>query len=103
VLSEIGRALWLPGRGLPYLLPLVALLLAPGKRRTLWLPVGVAVVLCVFSVFTYLHGDPDPALWIRWSAGRIFSPVAPLLAIAGICAGKPEAGKARPEEDARGQ
>lgn len=90
VLSGIGRALWSPGRGLPYLLPLAALLLAPGKRRLLWLPVGVAFVLCVFSVFTYLHGDPDPAPWILWSAGRIFSPVAPLLAIAGICGGQPE-------------
>ena len=85
VLSEIGRALWSPGQGLPYFLPLAGLLLAPGKRRTLWLPVGVAIVLCVFSVFTYLHGDPDPALWISWSAGRIFSVIPALLAIAAVC------------------
>ena len=90
VLSGIGEALWSTGRGLPYLLPLAALLLAPGKRRVLWLPIGVAFVLCVFNVFTYLHGGPETSLWILWSAGRIFSPVIPLLAIAGVCAGRRE-------------
>jgi hypothetical protein len=85
VLSGIGRALWSAGWALPYLLPLAALFLAPGRRRLLWLPVGVSLALCVFSVFTYLHGDPDPSGWIVWSAGRIFSPVLVLLAIAAVC------------------
>jgi hypothetical protein len=91
VLSEIGRALFTPGWGLPFLLPLAALLLAPGKDRFTWLPAGVSFVLCVFSVFTYLHGDPDPAVWIGWSAGRVFSSVVPLLAIAGVCGWRTEA------------
>ena len=85
VLSGIGRALWSAGWALPYLLPLAALFLAPGRRRLLWLPVGVSLALCVFSVFTYLHGDPDPSGWIVWSAGRIFSPVLVLLAFAAVC------------------
>lgn len=90
VLSTVGRALWSSGRGLPFLLPLGALLLAPRKRGLLWLPLGVAFTLCAFSVFTYLHGNPDPSPWILWSAGRILSPVVPLLTIAGICGGRSE-------------
>jgi hypothetical protein len=85
VLSGIGHALWSAGWALPYLLPLAALLLAPARHRLLWLPVGVTLALCVFSVFTYLHGDPDPSGWIIWSAGRIFSPIPVFLAIAAVC------------------
>jgi hypothetical protein len=85
VLSGISRALWSAGWGLPFLLPLAALLLAPARPRPLWIPVGVSLILCAFSVFTYLHGDPDPSAWIAWSAGRIFSPIPVLLAIAAVC------------------
>jgi hypothetical protein len=84
VLSGIGHALWSAGWALPYLLPLAALLLAPARHRLLWLPVGVSLALCAFSVFTYLHGDPDPSVWISWSAGRILSPVPVLLAIGAV-------------------
>ena len=89
VLSEIGRALWSAGWALPYLLPLAALLAAPAGRRLLWLPVGVSLFLCVFSVFTYLHGGPDPSDWIGWSAGRVFSPIPAFLAIAAACRSGP--------------
>jgi hypothetical protein len=84
VLSGIGHALWSAGWALPYLLPLAALLLAPAGERLLWIPVGASLVLCAFSVFTYLHGDRDPSQWIRWSAGRILSPVPVLLAVAAV-------------------
>jgi hypothetical protein len=87
VLSGIGRALWSTGWGLPFLLPLAALLLCPVKPRPLWIPVGVSFVLCLFTVFTYLHGDSDPSEWIGWSAGRILSPIPALLAVAGACRG----------------
>lgn len=89
VLSGIGHALWSAGWALPYLLPLAALLLAPARHRLLWLPVGVSLALCAFSVFTYLHGDPDPSGWISWSAGRIFSPV-PVLLVIGAVGARPE-------------
>ena len=85
VLSGIGRALWSAGWGLPFFSPLAALVLARAMPRPLWIPVGVSLVLCVFSVFTYLHGDLDPSGWIAWSAGRIFSPVPAFLAIAAVC------------------
>jgi hypothetical protein len=85
VLSGIGHALWSVGWALPYLLPLASLLLAPVRSRLAWLPLGVALILFTFSVFTYLHGSTDPSLWIAWSAGRIVSPIVPLLAIAAVC------------------
>ena len=87
VLSGIGSQLWLAGFALPFLLPLLALVLAPGKSRLAILPVGVSVVLAVFFVFTYLHGDPHLSSWIGWSAGRIFSPLAALLALASVVRG----------------
>jgi hypothetical protein len=85
VLSAISRAFWSAGRALPYLLPLAALLLAPARTRLVWLPIGVSLVLSLFSVFTYLHGDADPSQWIIWSAGRIFSPIPVFLAIGAVC------------------
>ncbi len=90
VLSGIGHALWSAGWALPYLLPLAALLLVPSRHPLLWLPVGVSLALCAFSVFTYLHGDPDPSAWIGWSAGRIFSPIPVFLAIAAANRGAKE-------------
>jgi hypothetical protein len=85
VLSEIGSVLWSAGWALPYLLPLAALIAAPWKSRRMLFPLGISSVLAAFFVFTYLHGDAGPREWIGWSAGRIFSPVVPLLAIAGVC------------------
>ena len=85
VLSEIGSVLWSAGWALPYLLPLAALIAAPRKSRLLLLPVGVSAVLAAFFVFTYLHAGRDPWEWISWSAGRVFSPIAALLTIAGLC------------------
>jgi hypothetical protein len=85
VLSGIGRALWSAGWALPYLLPLAALFLVPARPRLPRIPIGVSLALCLFSVFTYLHGDSDPSEWIGWSAGRIFSPIPVFLAIAAVC------------------
>jgi hypothetical protein len=85
VLSSIGHVLWSGGWTLPYLLPAAALLLAPDRTRLLWLPIGVALAISFFAVFTYLHGDADPSEWIGWSAGRIFSVTPALLAIAAVC------------------
>ncbi len=73
-----------PAGRLPWLLPLAALLLAPRKTRLALLPIAVAALLAVFFVFTYLH-LPDASLWIEWSAGRVFSPLLALLAIAALC------------------
>jgi hypothetical protein len=85
VLSSIGNVVWSGGWALPYLLPIGALLLASARTRFPWLPIGVSLALSVFFVFTYLHGDPDPSEWIGWSAGRIFSVISALLAIAAVC------------------
>jgi len=83
VLSALTRVLWSAGWALPYLLPLAALFLAPARSRLLWLPIGACIALGLFSVFTYLHGELDPSEWIGWSAGRVFSAIPALLAIAG--------------------
>lgn len=84
VLKGLGTELWTGGFALPYLLPFAALLVAVRKSRTALVPIGVALALSLFFVFTYLHGDPDPSLWIAWSAGRTFSTLSALLALASL-------------------
>jgi hypothetical protein len=59
--------------------------LALGARRSgpSRIPLGVVAVLVAFFVFTYLH-QPDPTLWIAWSAARILSPLIPLFVLATV-------------------
>jgi len=82
VLSAIGKELWEADYAIPYALPLLVLLIARGRFRLWLIPAGTALLLAGFFFFTYLHGSPDPSQWISWSAGRIFLPVALLLALA---------------------
>jgi len=85
VLGEILRAFWETGAALPWLVPIAALAWIAAARGRLSLavyPLGIAGVLSLFFVFTYLHGSLDPTLWITWSAGRIFVVVAALLVLA---------------------
>lgn len=77
----VGGALGAAGAALPWLVPLAALVAAARWRRSLY-PISVAGALGLFFFFTYLHGAPDPTLWIDWSAGRIFVVVAALLVLA---------------------
>ncbi len=93
VLSGIAKALGAGGAGLPWLLPIAALLFARRRSRAALYPAAIAFILSAFFVFTYLHGAPDPALWIDWSAGRIFSIVSVLLTLA-VIAGRARAGAA---------
>jgi hypothetical protein len=86
VLAAIGKEFWVHGFALPFLLPLLALLIPLGRPRLAFLPLGTAFSLSAFFVFTYLHGETDPTEWIGWSAIRIFSPVLALLALSSICA-----------------
>ncbi len=81
VLSAIGDTLWSVAFALPFLLPLLAFIVFR-KSRLATIPAGASLMLSLFFVFTYLHGDPDPRLWVIWSAGRIFAPLAALLALA---------------------
>jgi len=85
VLGCVGRSLWLVGYGLPFLIPIVLVLLRGRVPRMAWLPLGTAATLALFFVFTYLH-EPDPRLWIGWSAARIFAPLIPLVTIAAVSA-----------------
>ena len=91
VAVDVGHALAGTGYGLPWLVPLAALIAAAGAARRLsrpaWIPLGTAAALTGFFLFTYLHRAEDPALWISWSAARIFIAVAAMLVIAGACAG----------------
>ena len=98
----IGKSLFATGYGLPWLVPLAALLASAavgGLRRAAWIPLGTSAALTGFFLFTYLHREEDPALWISWSAPRIFIAVAILLVIAGACS--PGSGSPSPDRAAR--
>jgi len=86
-LGNVGKAIWSAGWALPWLLPLAALLAARKRSRPALLPVLVSVVLAAFFVFTYLH-QSDPAQWISWSAGRVFSPIVAFLTVAAAISGR---------------
>jgi len=85
VITGFGRAFWKSGYALPFAVPLLVMLLTPGKTRRALLPIGIAVAITGFFSFTYLHGEADPGVWIGWSAARVFSPVAGLLTVAAWC------------------
>lgn len=105
VVRLIAKALFAAGWGLPWLVPLAVLLAAAasvGLRRAVWIPLGTAAALAGFFVFTYLHREEDPALWISWSAARIFIATAALLVIAAACAREtPASGSPSPDTRAR--
>jgi hypothetical protein len=85
VASELGRVAW----GLAFLVPLAVLLSSWRGSTRLWLPVGTAAILSAFFLFTYLHDRWMVEAWIRWSAARIFTPVAVLLTLAPVSSSGP--------------
>ena len=56
------------------------------------LPVGLAAIVVAFNLFTYLHAREFVWDWVTWSAGRIFTPVALLLAMAPAVRDAPNGG-----------
>ena len=81
ILSAVARELFRVAWGFAFLVPIAVLLFSwPGSRRV-WLPVGTAAILSTFFLFTYLHDRWMIDEWILWSAARIFTPVAVLLAL----------------------
>ncbi|HEV8610226.1 MAG TPA: hypothetical protein VGS98_09185 [Thermoanaerobaculia bacterium] len=82
ILSDVGVALWKAGYALPWLVPLVVLLLVSGKNRRALLPVATAVAIAGFLLFTYLTTEAIPRVLIAWSAARVLSPVSALFALA---------------------
>ncbi len=84
IVSGVAHSLYRIAYGLPYLLP-VSVWLALGARRSgpSLIPLGVAAALVTFFLFTYIH-QPDPTLWIAWSAARILSPLIPLFVLATV-------------------
>jgi hypothetical protein len=82
IFSDVGVALWKVGYALPWLAPLVVLLLVPGKNRRALLPVLTALAIAGFLLFTYLTTESIVRLLIAWSAARVLSPVSALLALA---------------------
>jgi len=92
-LRAIGSALASTGHSLPYLIPLVCLLVAARRLgRDAAIPLLTAAGLSVFLLFTYLDRPGDPSQWIAWSAPRVFSPLPVLFALSA----------ARLREDASG-
>lgn len=80
----IRAALWKSGYALPWLVPLAVLVVAGVRGRRVLLPIGIAILLVGFLLFTYLTTAGDPALLIAWSAARVSSPVTALLALAAF-------------------
>ncbi|MDQ5858644.1 MAG: hypothetical protein M3542_10285 [Acidobacteriota bacterium] len=96
MVAGFGSAFWKSGYALPFAVPLLVLLLTPGKTRRALVPIGIAVALTGFIAFTYLHGETDPKEWIGWSAARVFSPITALLALTAHCSrAAPDAGDER--------
>ena len=90
--SALGRI----GFGLPYLVPILGLALAGRRARESWFPLGAAIALVLFLLFTYLHHRTDPSLWIAWSAARVLMPVPALLALALAAGNDPGTARAVP-------
>lgn len=82
VAEEMLRSVARVGYGLPFVLPLAAVFLAPARIRAAALPIAVSLALIGFLMFTYLSARDDPRQLISWSAGRVLSPVAGLLCLA---------------------
>ena len=85
ILDALGRALWKSGYALPFAIPLLLVLLTGRVSRHALLPLGVAAAMSAFFFLTYLQSGADPSLWITWSAARVFSPIAALLALGAWC------------------
>ena len=102
VLKAIARTLAGTAWGLPWLIPLAC---AAARARQLtrreWLPLGVAATLVGFLLFTYIHRAEDPSQWISWSAARVFSPVAVLVALAAVMPAGGAGRESRPESASR--
>lgn len=91
VVEAIARTLAGTAYGLPWLIPLACAAAAARRMtRLARLPLGVAATLIGFLLFTYIHRAEDPSQWISWSAARVFSTVAMLLALAVMPAGGAE-------------
>jgi hypothetical protein len=99
VLAGIARSLADAGAATPWLVPLAALAIARRKSRGALYPAAIAGILGAFFVFTYLHGDVDPSLWISWSSGRVFALLSPLLVLAVIAGRVPGAAVGEEEEE----
>jgi hypothetical protein len=88
VTKLVGEALFAAGWALAWLVPLAVLIAIAWARRldrAARIPLGTAAALAAFFLFTYLHRDEDPTLWISWSAARIFIATAALVSIACAC------------------
>ena len=82
IAAAVGAALGKAGYALPWLVPLAVWLVTGPKSRRVLLPIGAAIFLAGFLVFTYLTTAAAPELLISWSAARVFTPLAALLALA---------------------
>jgi hypothetical protein len=94
IVAATGAALGKMAYALPWLVPLALWLVAGPKSRRVLLPIGVATLLSGFLLFTYLTTAAAPALLIAWSAARVFTPVAALLALAAACPRRRPSGSA---------
>ncbi len=92
VIRAVGQTLGSPEGILPFLVPLAAIVAAARFSRLQLIPCATGAALIVFFLSNYLRVPYDPTEYIRWSAGRLFTPVAAFLALAAaVSAGNAEA------------
>ncbi len=82
VASALAAALAGAAHGLPFLIPLVVVVVSGRPSRASWTAIGTAGALVAFLLFAYLHMAADPRLWVMWSAARVLMPVPVMLALA---------------------
>jgi hypothetical protein len=83
-LATIAKAASYNLYGLPWLIPIVLILLGP-RRRNAALPLTVAALTFGAAIFFYLH-LPDPTWWILNSAPRVLLTPLTALLIASVAA-----------------
>ena len=96
IAASIVTALGKSGHALPWLLPLVVLLFAGKKDVRVLLPIGIAIGLTGFLLYTYLTTAAGPAQLIAWSAARVLSPIPPMLVLAAFASRQPGRGTSPP-------
>jgi len=82
MLTRLPAALEAGTYGVSWILPLVLLIAARPRVRSLLPAFALGAGLMAFLVFDYLHDREDPAIRIQWTAPRVSQPALSALILA---------------------